>query len=57
MVKAETRDSLLFVLITFVIPLLLVLAEVITGFGGILLIITAFVWMGFSLVIFGPLLG
>lgn len=52
-----TRDRVYLLLLTLGIPLAFILMVVLANVGGILLIIAAVLWMGFAILILGPLMG
>jgi hypothetical protein len=50
----ETRGSIWYVMYGIVLPLLLLVVGLITTYGGILLVMAVFVWMGFAIIIAAP---
>ncbi len=49
-------EKLIYALVSVIIPVGIILANAVLGFGGILLIIGLTVWIGASLIILSPLL-
>ena len=50
----ETRGSVWYVVYGIVFPLMYLAIGLVTGFGGILLIIGVFIWMGFVIIMAAP---
>ncbi len=57
MVTAVTRERAYFVGLALVLPLVLILIQIFTGLGGIVLLVAAVLWMGFAVLVLGALLG
>ncbi len=57
MLTTVARNRAYFILLALGLPLALIVIQVFTGLGGILLLIAAILWMGLAILILPPLMG
>ena len=50
----ETRGSIWYVMYGIALPLLFLAVDLITGYGGVLVIMAVFIWMGFAIIMAAP---